>query len=50
MPHADISLSNVADAVPVATRRLPRAVGLGLAALVSAGLWLGAVELFRALI
>lgn len=50
MPHADISLSSVADAAPTATRRLPRAVGLGLGALVSAGLWLAAVELFRALI
>ncbi|WP_165832185.1 hypothetical protein [Caulobacter radicis] len=50
MPHADLSMSNVADAVPAATRRLPRAVGLGLAALVSAGLWVAALELFRALI
>lgn len=49
MPHADISLSSVADAAPTATRRLPRAVGLGLAALVSAGLWLAAVELLRTL-
>jgi len=49
MPHADISLSSVADAAPTANRRLPRAVGLGLAAAVSAGLWLVAVELVRAL-
>lgn len=49
MPHADISLSSVADAAPTATRRLPRAVGLGLAALVSAGLWVVAAELIRAL-
>jgi len=49
MPHANISLSHVADAAPAATRRLPRAVGLGLTALFSACLWLGIVELFRAL-
>ncbi|WP_164467282.1 hypothetical protein [Caulobacter flavus] len=48
MPHADISLSSVADAAPTATRRLPRAVGLGLAAMVSVGLWLAAAELVRA--
>ncbi|NGM51662.1 hypothetical protein G5B46_18780 [Caulobacter sp. 602-2] len=48
MPHADISMNSIAEAVPTTTRRLPRAVGLGLAAVVSIGLWLAALELVRA--
>lgn len=48
MSQANISLSSAADAGPVSTRRLPRAVGLGLAAVISGGLWLAAIELVRA--
>lgn len=48
MSQADLSLNSIASAMPVA-RRLPRAVGLGVAALISAALWAGLFEVFRAL-
>ena len=48
MSQADLSLNSVASAMPV-PRRLPRAVGLGFAALISAALWAGLFEVFRAL-
>lgn len=48
MPHANLSLNSLAQTIP-APRRLPRAIGWGLAAVVSAGLWYAAVEAVRLL-
>lgn len=47
MSHVDFSLNSIARPRSAA-RRLPRLVGWGLAGVVSAGLWFGAVELLRA--
>jgi hypothetical protein len=48
MQHVDLSLNSLAQPLS-APRRLPRAIGWSLAAVVSAGLWYVAVEAVRLL-